>query len=223
MPANREHTIIESTVRRRAMSLLMPVALVASCSYGPAPVRPPAIDAVDAGSLAMEQYDADDDGFLAGDELDQVPGLKAAMETLDVDKDGKVTEDEIAARIHVWQSSRIGVAAVLCVVTMNGQPLARATVTFEPESFLGEELQTASGVTDDFGNAYPTIPKHERPTPDMPPGLRLGFYRVKVSKTVNGKEMIPAIYNAETTLGQQIAPDDPALLRHKIVLNLKST
>jgi hypothetical protein len=45
---------------------------------------------------------------------------------------------------------------------------------------------------------------------------------VKVSKTVNGKETIPAIYNAETILGQQIAPDDPAFTNQRIKLDLKS-
>ena len=214
------------SVGRRPWPALAWMALVAvllsSCAGGPDAVRPPSINAHAAADQALEMYDTNHDGFLAGDELNRVPGLKSAMATLDTDHDEKVSAGEIEERIRTWQGSQIGVARVLCSVTMDGHPLAEATVTFEPESFLGDEIQAGSGVTDALGVAYPRIPKEKRPVPDMPPGLQLGFYRVRVSKTVNGQETIPAIYNTETTLGQQIAPDDPALMSHKIQLNLKS-
>ena len=35
----------------------------------------------------------------------------------------------------------------------------------------------------------------------------MGFYRVRISKQVNGKEAIPARYNTSTTLGIEVAPD----------------
>ncbi len=197
-------------------------APIASCSNAPGRVEAPSIDARGSANQALELYDADGDGFLAAEELDKVPGLKAALATLDTDHDGKVSAAEIADRIRSWQGSQIGIARVLCSVTMDGRPLADATVTFEPETFLGSEIQAGSGPTDTIGAAYPRIPKDKRPTPDTPPGLQLGFYRVKVSKLVNGKESIPAIYNEHTTLGQQIAPDDPALIKQKIEFKLKS-
>ena len=78
------------------------------------------------------------------------------------------------------------------------------------------------GTTTRFGIVFPAIPKENRPTPDMPSGLQLGFYRVRVSKQANGKEMIPAKYNTETTLGQQVAPDDPALMGGDIPFRLNS-
>ena len=57
--------------------------------------------------------------------------------------------------------------------------------------------------------------------PNMPGGLQTGFYRIHVSKKVNGQETIPAHYNTETTLGHQIAIDDEGLAKSgKIVLNL---
>jgi len=198
------------------------LATIASCNFGPDAVQAPSISPSGAASQAMEMYDADGDELLAGAELDQAPGLKAAIVTVDTDKDGKVSADEIEERIRAWQATQIGVATVLCLVTMDGQPLTGATVTFEPESFLGEEIQAGSGRTDDSGATSPRIPKEKRPTPDTPGGLQLGFYRVKVSKIVNGKETIPAIYNTETTLGQQIAPDDPALMSQRIRVDLKS-
>ncbi len=204
------------------ISLLAVMPLFASCSSGPSRIEPPSISASGSAQQAMKLYDTDGDGFLAETELEAVPGLKAAIATLDTDKDSKVSAEEIAERIRTWQSSQIGVARVLCSVTLNGQPLGDATVTFEPESFLGDQIQPGDGVTDAYGAAYPRIPKDKRPLPDMPPGLQLGFYRVKVSKPVGGKETIPAMYNTETTLGQQIAPDDPIMMSHKIQFKLKS-
>jgi len=193
-----------------------------ACNSGPSHIRPPSVSASGAADEAMELYDADADGFLAGPELDKVPGLKAAMDTLDADSDGKVSGDEIAARIEACQASGIGVALVLCTVKMDGQPLAGATVTFEPESFLGDAVLAGDGVTEITGMVKPRIPKEKRPVSDMPGGLQPGFYRIKVSKQVNGKETVPAMYNTESTLGQQIAVDDPAVTTGRLLLNLKS-
>src|SRR5262249_972552 len=109
-----------------------------------------------------------------------------------------------------------------CLLRMDGHPLAGATISFEPESFLGDTIQAADGTTDFTGAAYPRIPKEKRPVADMPGGMQLGFYRIRVSKLTAGKETIPAKYNTDTTLGKQISPDDPALLKQKIVLDLKS-
>jgi hypothetical protein len=194
----------------------------ASCNYGPSRIEPPSIDASGSADEAMELYDANDDGQLSSEELEKAPGLKAAIETVDTNKDGNISEDEIAERIAAWQASRIGVVSILCLVTMDGQPLEGATVIFEPESFLGEDVLAGDGTTDYTGAVYPRIPKEKRPVADMPGGMQLGFFRIKVSKVVNGKETIPAIYNSETTLGQQIAPDDPAFKSQRLRINLKS-
>ena len=204
--------------------LLAMVGLVASggCSGGPSRIVPPSISASGSAKRAMEMYDTDGNGLLSEAELAKAPALRAAIKTLDTDGDGKVSEDEIATRIRSWQASRAGISSVLCYVTLNGRLLPNATVTFEPEPFLGGEIQTASGVTNFNGVASPYIPKENRPSPDMPPGLQLGFYKVRVSKIVNGKETIPSRYNSETVLGQQVANDDPAILSHRILLKLKS-
>ena len=37
-----------------------------------------------------------------------------------------------------------------------------------------------------------------------PPGVACGLYRVEISKLVDGKETIPAIYNTETILGKDV-------------------
>ncbi len=170
----------------------------------------------------MELYDKDGDGFLAGAELDASPGIKAAMATIDADQDGKVTADEISERIKAWQATRYGVMSLGCVFTMDGQPLAGATVTFEPEPFLGNDIKAGIAETTSTGRILPSIPAEQRPTKDMPAGLQLGLYRVRVSKKVNGQETIPEKFNTETTVGQEISMDDPAVASQKVRFDLKS-
>jgi len=169
----------------------------------------------------MEMFDKDGDGFIAGAELDATPGIKAAMETIDVDKDGKASESEIAKRIESWGQRGTGLTTLGFRVNLNGKPLPGAAVVFEPEPFLGDQFKAAVGETNANGDGSVSIPKEQRVPADAPSGLYLGLYRVRVSKKDGGKEAIPAIYNTETTLGQQVAPDDPAVAGHRVTFNLK--
>lgn len=211
--------VLKSISNRWPSLVAVAAALLVGCSSGPSAVRPPDIDAGDAASRAMELYDKDGDGAIAGSELDSVPGIKAAMSTIDQNKDGKATEDEIAQRIEAWQATNIGVMAVKANFTLDGRPLSGAEVIFEPESFLGEDIKAAVGETTS-GLSTVTIPKDQRPMKDTPPGLQLGLYRVRVSLKKAGQETIPAKYNTETTLGQEIAPDDPAVAGQKVRFDL---
>ena len=194
-----------------------------SCSYGPSPVKPPAINASRAGSQAMKQYDNNGDGVISGVELDKSPALKAAMARLDTDGDGGLRADEVTARVEAWQAMRTGLASVRCHVTLDGQPLVGADVVFEPEAFLGEEIKTAAGKTNQFGDAAPTIPPEERPDPTLPGGAHFGLYRVRISKVANGRELIPAHYNTETVLGQEVSYDDPGMINNNMGFALKSS
>lgn len=170
----------------------------------------------------MELHDADGDGFLAGPELDGAPGLKAAMKNLDADGDGKVSSDDIADRIRAWEDQQIGLMSISCELYMDGQPLSGATVTFEPEEFLGDSIKVAIGETGLAGTFRPKVPKSERPSPDSPPGVQAGLYRVRVSKMRGGSESIPARYNTETTLGQQVSKDDHLIMNKLVRFELKS-
>jgi len=208
----------------RALSLvsLLAVAVWTGCGGGgPSAVRPPSISAGGAADKAMELYDTDGDGFIAGGELEKVPALKVSMSTLDSNGDGKVEEAEIADRVTSWQGSNVGITSITCTVLMDGTPLRGAVVTFDPVEFLSDALQPAMGTSDDLGSFNPKIPKEKRPTPETPPGLQLGLYNVRVSKKVGGEEKIPTKYNTETVLGQQVAPDDPAIQAHKIIFRLE--
>jgi hypothetical protein len=215
----RRWTVALPTTGAVGASLL---AALAGCSSGPSRVTPPSISASGAASEAMEIYDKDGDGFIAGAELDEAASLKAAMATLDTDKDGKVSEDEIVKRIETWQSTSVGITSVDCRVTLDGKPLEGATVTFEPETYLGDGVLTAIGETAYGGICNPSIPKENRPSPDWPSGIQYGLFKVRVSKQDNGKELIPPKYNTETILGQQISFDDPALKSQLIKIDLTS-
>lgn len=198
------------------------LAGMAGCGGGPSRVTAPSISASGAASKAMTEYDKDGDGFIAGAELDAAASLKAAMATLDLDKDGKVSADEIEQRIETWQATKLGLMSITCRVTLDGKGVDGATVTFEPETFLGDNVKQGEGFTSGGGLATVSILKENRPSPDYPPGLQFGFYKVKVSKKTNGTETIPAKYNTETTLGQQISNDDPAILSQSIKFDMIS-
>jgi hypothetical protein len=209
--------------RKMNKHLVLTITLAAlGCSSGPSRVKPPSIDADGAASDAMELYDKDGDGSLAGAELDAAVGVKAAMATVDTNKDGKVSEDEIASRIRAWQATTYGIMPLGVTFTMDGQPLAEATITFEPEPFLGEDIKAGVGETTLGGSVLPSVPVEERASKDTPDGLALGLYRIRVSKMVDGKETIPAKYNTETTLGQEVAMDDPAVASQRVRYDLKS-
>ena len=102
-------------------------------------------------------YDTNGDGSISGKELDKCPGIKGAIEHYDIKHDGKITAAAIAVRIREWQETKLGTTATKVRVLLDGQPLEGATVTFEPEPFLGPHVATASGQTAKNGAALLTI------------------------------------------------------------------
>src|SRR5262245_39968653 len=85
---------------------------ISSCNRGPARVVGPSISPSGAGSKAMELYDKDSDGKIAGTELDQTPALKSALSTLDTNGDKAVDASEVAARVKAWQTTGVGLTGV---------------------------------------------------------------------------------------------------------------
>jgi hypothetical protein len=202
-----------------ASSLCMAIA---GCSGGPSIVAPPSFDASAASEKAMSLYDEDGDGYIGGTELDASPGLKAALKNLDRDSDGKVSKQEVADRVATWIKQETGLTMISCEVTLDGRPIQGALVTFEPEGFLHGVIQEAVGDTNLVGLASPKVPKEKRPSPDSPPGMQLGIYKVRISKLTNGSESIPAKYNSDTILGQEVSSDDPSILNKQVRFTLKS-
>ena len=140
--------------------------------------------------------------------------LPPAISRYDTNGDRKVTAANIAARIEKWQSSKVAIASLSVVLSLDGQPLADAKVTAEPESFLGAAVQPATGKSDAYGNA-PLLVAGK-------PGASYGLYKIRVSKLVAGKETLPARYNASTELGLEFAPDSPELRAEGFAFRLKS-
>ena len=186
-----------------------------SCSRFPAAPDSPNIRAGKAGKEAISQYDGNGDGALDAEEVKQSPALNIAFQRIDSDGDGKLTDDEISTRIKSWLNSGTTLMAGTTLVTLDGRVLEGATVTFEPEEFLGPAYKPCSGTSDQFGQAA-----IEGPLEDYP-GIYLGFYRIRVSKQVNGREIIPARYNTQTQLGYEVADDLPDI--HSLIeLHLRS-
>jgi hypothetical protein len=187
-------------------SLLVAVAgltllCASACSNTPPRVEQPGISS-SASSDAMKQYDTDGDGKIAGEELDKAPALKGSLANLDANGDGAISADEIDTRIAAWEESKLGRTSVMITVTRNGTPLSGATVKLIPEKFLGESIQPAEGISNEWGTATPSIASGG--DADALDGMQVGFYRAEITKS---DEEIPAKYNTETELGFEVAQD----------------
>jgi hypothetical protein len=178
------------------------LAVSAGCPTTPQRVFPSPINASAAGAKAIEMYDVNKDGKLSDAELDKCPGLKAALSRVDPSHQG-VTADLITARIRNWQRSKLGRMPINCTVLHNGKGLDGAEVRFVPEPFLGldDPKWIATGKTSN-GMVMLSIPvsgdRSDRP------GVPPGFYRVEITKPGMN---IPAKYNTDTVLGQEVAND----------------
>jgi hypothetical protein len=94
--------------------------------------------------------------------------------------------------------------------------LEGATVTYEPEPFLGSSYHSHQGQTNVAG-----IAELDPELKEYPGDIYVGLYRVRISKKVNGKETIPARYNTETELGREVATNIHDS-RENIIFRLKS-
>lgn len=189
----------------RPAAILSCLALFAAgCGNRPASrVDMAAISPGAAGSQAMELFDANKDGSIAGAEFDKAPGLKASLKPkLDSNNDGKASADEISARLQTYLDSKVAALSCRCEVHLDDQPLEGATVRLVPEGFLGSAVKPGVATSDKLGVAMAQTEDSKLP------GLSPGIYRVEISKKdASGKEIIPARYNAQTTLGCEVASD----------------
>ena len=177
------------------------------CSRGPSRVKPPDINPESAASEAIRLYDTNSDGALDETELAKCPAILMDAKTYDVDSNGKITQEEIAARIAGLRKNRVGLTGLSCHVKLNGLPLKNATVDFDPEPYLGTDIKSAHGITDDTGVAEMAIRPEElaQDQQDLK-AIHYGTYKVRVT---HSKVKIPARYNTETTLGYETRIGDP--------------
>jgi EF hand len=175
------------------------VLLAAGCSGGGS--GGPQVSPREAARAALAEYDANQDGALDAKELERCPALWSALKRIDKNNDGRLTADEIADRLTFLRRQE-ALTGIGVEVSLDGRPLSGATVTLEPEKFMGPSFKPVSAVTDEIGTG--TL-QGGGPSEEAVP---LGYYRVLVSKkNARGEEMIPARYNTKTVLGQEIAPD----------------
>ena len=180
--------------------------LILGCSSRLPTLKPPKFDPESASAAAMEQYDENGDGKIDKDELKLAPGINSSKEEIDGNNDGAITADELATLIQErWLDAKGGIMRVAVEVSYRGRPLHGATITLEPEPFLADVLKGASGETDDNGYAPLAMAPEDMPHKNVRSGAAPGLYLVRISKEVDGEELLPAKYNTATTLGMEVA------------------
>jgi len=196
----------------------MSLLVLTACSGATSRVKPPRIDPDEAGQLAISQYDTNADGALSKVELDKCPGVKRAIRLYDTNGDSTVSEEEIVYRIRGWQERRVGMMSVTCSVRMDGRPLSGATIRLVPEKYLGDNVKIAAGITIEDGMAFLAIDDADLPEDQKGLGaVHVGVYKVQIT---HPSRSIPAKYNTNTTLGIDVAQDNPEIL--ELVFNVTS-
>src|SRR5262249_46580549 len=113
-------------MKARVWLLLLLPPLVVACSSKRIDV--PSLDPKDVAAKALDEYDANKDGFLDAKELERCPGLKTALLRFDKDKDGRFSRSELEEYFALWVESKTGLQQVVCRVTLDNKPLTGATV-----------------------------------------------------------------------------------------------
>jgi len=150
-----------------------------------------ATDPSAATAKALEQFDRNGDHKLSTEELKASAALSASAARIDRNRDGWLSEDELRDRFRTHESLA-GKFLFQVSVSVKGRPLAGAAVTFTPEPFMGEELQSfmgttgANGLCSLVGCQFKSL------------GVPNGFYQIRV---------IQADYGIDVVRGTEIAND----------------
>ena len=189
------------------VSLMAIVVVLIGCSRGPARFAAPEVDPQAAAVEAIELYDVNGDAALSKEELRRCPGILSKLAAYDQDGGESLDEQEIVKRLSALFKNGTGGTKLNCLITYKGKPLSGATVMLEPEPYLGDGVQTATGTTDGAGAAQLGIP------PEFVPehlrkmkAVHYGTFKVRVTHPTIS---IPAKYNAETELGYETEPGNP--------------
>ena len=185
----------------------MLAVLVSGCSGGEKRIKPPRIDPSAAASKAMELYDANHDGKLSQEELAKCPGMLISLARYDTNNDKVIDQEEVTARLASLLKNGTGATQLACNVSYQGKPLGGATVVLEPESYLGNEIQPAEGLTTNGGVANLGMPPEKAPAAFKSMKLiQYGTFKVRITHPTT---KLPAKYNTETALGYETIPGEP--------------
>jgi hypothetical protein len=196
-------TYASATLARPAAALItVLVAALLGCSNSPPAFESPDIDADEAAAAALELYDKNGDSQLDEAELAACPGVLAVLSEYDTSGDQRINSDEMSARIAAWAESP-PMMSLDCLVTLDGRPLAGATVAFDPEPYVADSLPAARGVTNLSGKAAIGIPADQLdPRHRGIVALNPGVYKIRVT---HPDIAIPAKFNEQTTFGREIS------------------
>jgi hypothetical protein len=179
--------------------LLAAGAMLAGCSDAKRPIPVPAYSPTESARQAFMDYDKNGNGILEGPELELCPALHKFAK---MQKKETLSLQDLEDHLAGYQKAHVGLMSVSCRVLRNGEPLAGANVVFTPEKFMGGSVKAGSGESDANGRVILRVDGD-----NLPPGLSPGFYRIEVSlKNDQGQESVPARYNAQTTLGEELGP-----------------
>jgi hypothetical protein len=203
---DREHFVLRATLVRREFLDQLPLfvlllAVTSGCG-GSVTSQLPTYDPPFAATKALELYDSNKDGKLSLEELRECPALLAGISRIDRDKDQTVTAEEIQARFEALKSQS-DIKTIDLSITSKRRPLGGATVTFTPEPFMGDDLQSYSGTTTEQGRCELIGSQVDLY------GLPVGYYKVHVVHAGQGIDAIE---------GCEIADDSPAGNRIEIAL-----
>jgi hypothetical protein len=157
------------------------VAALCGCGNNTGPVESVAsVSPSGLASAAIAQYDTNGDGALDENELKASPAL--ALGKFDSNGDNKVDADELQSQFDRIFGGGAPMTNVSCKVHNGQRPLPGVTVTFEPESFMGDGFRTATGVTEGSGEATMAIADDQLAEGQRgTPLCQVGVYRVKLS------------------------------------------
>jgi hypothetical protein len=183
------------------------IVALSGCSRTPDEFEAPKVDADSAAAQAIEMYDSNGDKALSKSELAKCPGVLGKLALYDRNNNGSVEQEEIRVRISELLKYGTGGTTLSARVDFNGNPLRGATVVLEPEPYLGDQIQTAEGVTNgagatDLGIPPEFVPEHLRRIKSV----HYGTFKVRIT---HPSISIPAKYNTETQLGYETEPGNP--------------
>jgi hypothetical protein len=197
---NREFrmSLFRRTTRICTFAMLSIVALsFVSCGRSKRFAIQKKYDPATAAAKAMEVYDRNQDGKLSAEEIKASPGLTDAASRIDKNRDGILTAGELQARFQTLDSQ--APSMLLHVdISLKRAPLAGASVTFVPELFMGDGLQSYVGTTTDAGVCDLKGERAETL------GIPSGFYQVKVVHPGRSINALRGVEIADDTTGNRL-------------------
>jgi hypothetical protein len=203
-------SILPLPIRRvRAAALLLCAPIGTGCGGAPDAFEAPVVATAAAAAEAIELYVRDRSGALSREELRHCPGILTKLTAYDANVDGAVSQREIESRLGELFEHGAGGTQLNILVTFQGRPLAGADIVLEPEPYLGDGVQPATGKTNGSGAAQMGIPAAYLPSHlQRLKAVHYGTYKVRVT---HASTLIPEKYNVKTEIGYETEVGNPFL------------